>query len=162
MEVSSSKSLPLSSITLTVTISILLALINIGSSVALDDILSMAVSGTYLSYLMVSILLFYRRIRGHIGRLDDTEQDLINVPGSKLVWGPFHCPGVWGISVNFHAISFTSIVIFFSFWPSDASPNVQSMNWSVLGIGASSLFAVAYYFMRARGSYHGPVMELSC
>lgn len=139
----------------------MLALINIGSSVALDDILSMAVSGSYLSYLIVSMLLFRRRIKGEIFLFDDSENDVFNVPGAKLVWGPFHCPGVWGILVNAFAIIYNIIVIFFSFWPSKVSPSVEEMNWSVLGIGGSSLLAILYYFVRARHIYTGPIRELS-
>ncbi|KAJ5544327.1 amino acid permease [Penicillium frequentans] len=112
-QVSSTRHLPIHSIILTVLISTLLALINIGSSVALDDVLSMAVSGSYLSYLMVSILLFYRRIRGEIFQFQDSENDVFNVPGAKLVWGPFYCPGTWGILVNALAIIYNIIVIFF-------------------------------------------------
>lgn len=138
----------------------MLALINIGSSVALDDVLSMAVSGSYLSYLMVSVLLFYRRIRGEIGLFDDSENDVYNVPGAKLVWGPFHCPGIWGISVNAFAIIYNIIVVFFSFWPSTVNPTVEEMNWSVLGIGGSSILAIIYYFVRARHTYTGPIKEI--
>lgn len=139
----------------------MLALINIGSSVALDDVLSMAVSGSYLSYLMVSILLFYRRIRGDIFQFQDSENDVFNVPGAKLVWGPFHCPGTWGILVNAFAIIYNIIVIFFSFWPSTVNPSVEEMNWSVLGIGGSSILAILYYFLRARHVYSGPIKEVS-
>ena len=147
-------------IILTVTISMLLALINIGSPVALDDVLSMAVSGSYLSYLVVSILLFRRRIGGEITISDDSEQGVVNVPGGKLVWGPFHCPGIYGTVVNAVAIVYTAIVVFFSFWPSEMGPSVDKMNWSVLGIGGSSIIAIAYYFVKARHSYDGPVIEI--
>lgn len=159
-QVSSTRYLPIHSIVLTALISAMLALINIGSSVALDDVLSMAVSGSYLSYLMVSILLFYRRVRGEIVRFDDSENDLFNVPGSKLVWGPFHLPGIWGILVNAFAIIYNIIVIFFSFWPSTVDPSVEDMNWSVLGIGGSSILAIVYYYVRARHTYSGPIKEL--
>ncbi|KAJ5291513.1 amino acid permease [Penicillium angulare] len=160
-QVSSSRRLPVHAIVLTVSVSMVLALINIGSSVALDDVLSMAVSGSYLSYLIVSILLFRRRIRGDIASTDDGEQAAVNVPGGKLVWGPFHCPGACGTVINGVAIIYTTIVVFFSFWPSEVDPSVDKMNWSVLGIGGSSVIAVVYYFLRARHSYAGPVMEVS-
>lgn len=138
-----------------------LALINIGSSVALDDVVSMAVSGLYLSYLMVSILLLYCRIKGNISRYDESEDDVVNVPGARLVWGTFHCPGIWGTSINLFAILYIIIVVFFSFWPSEVHPSVESMNWSVLGIGGTSILAIVYYFAYAKGIYIGPVMEIS-
>lgn len=149
------------SIVLSVTVSAMLALINIGSSVALDDILSMAVSGIYLSYLIVSILLLHRRLKGEISLHNSSDEDTVNVPGAKLVWGPFHCPGIWGILVNGCAVVYIIIVVFFSFWPSRVNPGVEGMNWSVLGIGGSTVLAVLYYFVRARNVYTGPVNELS-
>lgn len=79
--------MPIYSILLATAIAWLLCLINIGSDVALQDILSMAVSGIYLSYLMVGSLLLYRRCKGDIFQYNDSE-GAINVPGAKLVWGP--------------------------------------------------------------------------
>lgn len=144
-----------------VAISTLLALINIGSSVALGDILSMAVSGLYLSYLMISVLLLFRRVRGDIGLYNDNEDDIINVPGSKLVWGTFRCPGVFGTLVNLFAVIYTTIIIFFSFWPSKMNPGVEGMNYSVVGIGGCTILATLYYFVRARKIYTGPIVETS-
>ncbi|KAJ6190524.1 hypothetical protein N7519_000545 [Penicillium mononematosum] len=144
-----------------VTVATLLSLINIGSNTAMEDIVSMAVAGIYLSYLMVSVLLFYRRLRGDISRYNDNEDDIVNVPGAKLVWGPFHCPGIIGAIINGYAIIYLTIVVFFSFWPSTMDPTVETMNWSVLAIGGSSFLAVMYYVVRARHIYKGPVMEVS-
>jgi amino acid transporter len=144
-----------------VIISWLLAIIGVGSDVAMFDIVSMAISGIYLSYLMVSVLLLIRRARGNISLYNDSDDDIINVPGAKLVWGPFHCPGILGTLVNAYAVIYISIIVFFSFWPSAMNPTVASMNWSVLAIGGSMFLAVLYYVVRARHHYTGPIMELS-
>jgi amino acid transporter len=160
-KISSTRQLPIFAILLTVTVATLLSLINIGSNTAMEDIVSMAVAGIYLSYLMVSVLLFYRRVRGDISRYNDNEDDIVNVPGAKLVWGPFHCPGIVGTVINGYAIIYLTIVVFFSFWPSTMDPTVETMNWSVLAIGGSSLLAVIYYVVHARHIYKGPVMEVS-
>jgi amino acid transporter len=149
------------SVLLTTTISWLLALINIGSSVALNDILSMAVSGLYSSYLIVTILLLVRRIKGDIARYNDDEDEIINLPGKKLVWGPFHVPGIWGIAVNSFAVIYIIIVIFFSFWPTAMNPSVTDMNYSVVGWGGVIFLATLYYVVRARHIYTGPVVEVS-
>ncbi|KAJ5994550.1 amino acid permease [Penicillium sp. IBT 35674x] len=159
-QVSSSRGLPIYSIVLTAFISAILALINVGSSVALEDVVSMAVSGLYLSYLMVLVLLLWRRMKGDIYRHDDSEEGIINAPGGKLVWGTFHCPGIWGTAINAFAILYIVIVVFFSFWPAKVHPSVEDMNWSVLGIGGCSLVAVVYYFAYARHIYIGPSREL--
>ncbi|KAJ5281343.1 hypothetical protein N7478_006715 [Penicillium angulare] len=138
----SSQSLPHYAIYLTMTISFLLALINIGSAVALNDVVSMAVSALYLSYLLVGSLLLYRRCRGDISLSNENDDMAINIPGAKLVWGPFRIPGIWGILVNGYAVIYSLIVIFFSFWPSTMHPEVSEMNYSV-----------------ARHIYQGPVLE---
>ncbi|KAJ5827392.1 hypothetical protein N7447_004155 [Penicillium robsamsonii] len=157
-QVSVSTQLPVYSILLTLTICWLLGLINIGSKVALDDILSMAVSGVYLSYLIVISLLLYRRCKGDIHRYNDSD-GAINVPGAKLVWGPFHIPGIWGALINTYAVMYILIVVFFSFWPSHMSPTVTTMNWCVVGTIGTVILAVIYYVVRARRFYSGPVLE---
>lgn len=157
----SSQHLPIYSVLLTTTIATLLGLINIGSDVALNDILSMAVSGIYSSYLIAGSLLFYRRCKGDISRHSESQDMKINVPGAKLVWGPFHVPGIWGTLINGYAIIYMVIVIFFSYWPSEMHPSVQGMNYSVVGTVGTVFLAVVYYFLRARHIYQGPVMEIS-
>lgn len=143
------------------TISWLLAIIRIGSDVAMEDIVSMAISGIYLSYLVVTILLFMRRVRGGISLSNDSDDEIINVPGAKLVWGPFRCPGILGIIINGYAIIYISIIVFFSFWPSKMDPTIAEMNWSILAIGGAMFLAMLYYIFRARHIYAGPVVEVS-
>ncbi|KAF7122229.1 hypothetical protein CNMCM5793_000186 [Aspergillus hiratsukae] len=153
--------LPTYSILLTMTVCCLLGLINIGSSVALNAVVSMAVSGLYLSYLMVGSLLLYRRCTGAISQYDHGEDGVINVPGAKLAWGPFHVPGMLGTAVNTYAVIYMVIVVFFSFWPSQMSVDKTTMNFSVVGTVGTILLALLYYVLRARKVYQGPVMEVS-
>ncbi|KAA8650989.1 uncharacterized protein ATNIH1004_003680 [Aspergillus tanneri] len=143
------------------TISALLGLINIGSSVALNGVLSMAVSGLYLSYLTVGTLLLYRRCTGSISRVHDSTDETVNVPGAPLVWGPFHVPGIWGVMINSFAVVYMIIVVFFSFWPTQIPVNKTNMNFSVVGTGGTVILAVLYYMFRARKVYQGPVMEVT-
>ncbi|KAJ5684641.1 amino acid transporter [Penicillium maclennaniae] len=135
--------LPVYGTLLTTIISTLLGLINIGSEVALNDILSMAVSGIYSSYLIARGLLLYRRCKGDISRYNESDETTINVPGAKL------------------AVVYMMIVIFFSYWPSSMDPSVQDMNYSVVGTVGVVFLAIVYYFVRARHVYQGPVMETS-
>lgn len=158
-QVTHSTALPVYSILATVTISCLLGLINIGSSVALNDILSMSVSGLYSSYLTVGVLLLYRRCSGHILPFDANDETLRNVPGAKLMWGPFRIPGLWGITVNAFAVMYMILVVFFSFWPTQMHVKVDTMNYSVVGTVGTILLATFYYLVRARHVYEGPVVE---
>ena len=97
---------------------------------------------------------------GSVSRYIDSNDDVVNGPGGKLVWAPLRCSGVWGISINAFAILYIIIVVFSSFWPTEMHPSVEIMNWSVLGIGGSSCLAVIYYFARARDIYARPIREL--
>ncbi|KAE8148355.1 amino acid/polyamine transporter I [Aspergillus avenaceus] len=160
-QVSPTTHTPTYSILLTMTISCLLGLVNIGSSVALNGIISMAVSGIYLSYLIVGTLLFYRRLTGAISLYNDGDHSLVNVPGAKLMWGPFHLPGIWGILINGYAIIYMTIVVFFSFWPTQMDVDKTTMNFSVVGTGGTIILAIIYYVLRARHVYTGPIVELS-
>lgn len=150
------------------TVASLIGLINIGSDVALNDVVSMAVSGLYLSYLSVGTLLLYRRVTGAIY---DNESDIpasafssptstiVNVPGAPLVWGPFRVPGILGIAVNVFAIIYMIIVIFFSFWPTESVVDYTTMNYSVVSTFGTVIIAVVYYLVRARNVYCGPIIE---
>lgn len=125
------------------------------------DIVSMAISGIYLSYLMVSVLLLIRRIRGDIAVYNNSDNDIVNVPGAKLVWGQFRCPGLIGTLINLYAVIYIAIIVFFSFWPSTMDPTVEAMNWSVLAIGGAMFLSILYYVVRGRHQYTGPIMELT-
>ncbi|KAH8425073.1 putative GABA permease [Aspergillus melleus] len=159
--VSTKTCLPTYSILLTMTVCSLLGLINIGSAVALNGVLSMAVSGLYLSYLTVGSLLLYRRCTNAIARINDSADETVNVPGAKLVWGPFHVPGILGVLINAFAVIYMIIVVFFSFWPTEIPVNKENMNFSVVGTVGVVILAVLYYVLRARKVYQGPVMEVA-
>ncbi|KAL4938964.1 hypothetical protein BDV06DRAFT_199866, partial [Aspergillus oleicola] len=154
--------LPTYSILLTMSITCLLGLINIGSSVALNAVISMAVSGLYLSYLTVGTLLLWRRCTGAVSQFQTGEDAVNNVPGAKLVWDPFHIPGMWGTAVNAYAVVYMVIVVFFSFWPSQMEGvDKSNMNFSVVGTVGTIILAIVYYVFRARRVYQGPVVEIS-
>lgn len=121
----------------------------------------MSISGIYLSYLVVSILLFIRRVRGDISIYNHGDDSIVNVPGAKLVWGSFSCPGLVGTAINGFAVIYIMIIVFFSFWPSTMDPTIQEMNWSILAIGGAMLLAILYYVFRARHVYTGPIVDLS-
>ena len=127
-----------------------LGLINIGSDVVLKDILSMAVSSLYLSYLAVGTLFFYRRVCGHIRASSECEEVIVNIPNAPLVWGPFQVPGILRTVNNGFAVCYMIIVIFFSFWPTTVVVDYTSMNYSVVGTFGMVLIAIIYYIVRAK------------
>ncbi|EAW13292.1 putative GABA permease [Aspergillus clavatus NRRL 1] len=160
-KVSAGNHLPTFAILLTMTVCCLLGLINIGSSVVLNGVTSMAVSGMYLSYLMVGSLLLWRRCTGAISPHDHSEDGIVNVPGAKLAWGPFRVPGTVGTAINAYAIIYMIIVIFFSFWPTQMEVDRTTMNFSVVGTIGTIILALIYYLLRARKVYQGPIIEVA-
>lgn len=133
----------------------LLALINIGSTVAFNDIISLTVSGLYASYLICCVLLLWRRCTGGIGAISRDVTDK-----TSLQWGPFKVPGLLGIVVNILACVFMVIVIFFSFWPPVTPTTAVSMNYSILLFGVVILFSMAYYLTIAHRTFVGPLVEV--
>ncbi|KAG0157463.1 hypothetical protein PDIDSM_4648 [Penicillium digitatum] len=158
-QVTDRSAVPLYSVLVTSVIACLLALINIGSSVAFNDLCSMSISGLYLSYMVVGGLLLWRRCTGGIGFVRGSHSAIINTAGAKLVWGPFHVPGIWGILMNAWALVYMTVAVFFSFWPPAWAVTVQTMNFSVVGTLGTVIASFFYYYARASKVYSGPVME---
>ncbi|KAJ5674585.1 choline transport protein [Penicillium maclennaniae] len=159
-QVHGTTAVPIYSVLLTTCVVCLLALINVGSSVAFNDLVAMSISGLYLSYMVVAGLLLYRRCTGGISNARNSDHGLVNVPGSVCAWGPFHLPGIAGIAVNTFALIYMTIAVFFSFWPPSWAVTVQSMNFSVVGTFGVIILSLVYYAVRARHVYDGPVVEI--
>ena len=62
---------------------------------------------------------------------------------------------------NVVAICYLTLIIFFSFWPSEVSPDLVHMNWAGVVTGSVALFSVTYYLLFAKTSYIGPIVEVS-
>ena len=75
------------------------------------------------------------------------------------MWGPWHIPGIWGIAVNTFAILYLVVALFWSFWPSTLPVTAANMNYNILIFGGVVLLAAVYYFVIARHTYTGPVVE---
>lgn len=124
----------------------LLALINIGSTAALNAITSLVVAGLFISYLITMALMLNRRLRP-------------SVEASQLRWGPWKM-GRWkGAAVNAFAILYVGIATLFSFFPPTPEITPQSMNYSVVVFVAVIFFAIVRYFLGGRKTFTGPVIE---
>lgn len=150
---------PLLAVAVTTTISCLLALIILGSPTAFNDIVSLAVVGLFGSYFIVAVLLFWRRLRGHITPYAP-HPVLTNVPGAQLMWGPWRVPGVWGLLTNAVAVVYLLVIFFFCLWPPANHPTAATMNYSSLMLGATMVFSVLYYVAWAKNVYTGPVIQI--
>ncbi|KAF2088439.1 amino acid transporter-like protein [Saccharata proteae CBS 121410] len=138
-------SLPLNSILVTTTISLLLNLINIGSSVALNALSSVVIAAFYASFIISASVLLHKRM---------------TTPAEDMNFGPFSL-GRWGIPVIILTITYSAIGLFFSFWPPGVNPNPTSMNWSVAVFGGSLIFSMGFWAVWGRDVYKGPIIEVS-
>ena len=137
-------SMPLWSIFCSTVISLLLALVNIGSTVAFHAFTGLVIAGFYSCFLVVAILLLIKRL---------THQD------DSLRWGPFRL-GRFGVPVNVFSIIYSIIGIFFSFWPPSIDPSPAKMNWSITVYGGVLIFCLCFWFVHGRKVYTGPIVEV--
>lgn len=77
------------------------------------------------------------------------------------MWGPWHVPGLLGISNNLFACAYLVILLFFSFWPGATPTTAATMNYSILVIGFVVCFSMLYYTFWARKFFSGPIVEIS-
>ncbi|KAF5022852.1 hypothetical protein F66182_5085 [Fusarium sp. NRRL 66182] len=145
---------PVWAVSITSLIACLIGLINLGSAVVYNAIISVAISGLYTSYFLPAILLLYRRC--------DQNYKIRNIAGDGQVleWGPWHLPGVFGIANNVFACAFILIIWFFSLWPPQTPVDATTMNYAPLMTGGIAVLATIYYLLMANKVYVGPKVEV--
>ncbi|GIZ43014.1 hypothetical protein CKM354_000626000 [Cercospora kikuchii] len=168
-------------------IAALLTLIYIGSETAFNDVVSLTITGFYGSYLVPASLLLYHRIKGNIAPHGSDQEDLSSssardlvqdgrivkspttsdestdgstvVAETRLVWGPWHVPGIWGILNNLYACCYMTFVIFWSVWPPTYKVTASTMNYSVVITGGVLILSAAYFYAYAKKHYKGPLID---
>lgn len=134
--------IPLPGIIVSLAISALLSLINIGSSVALNAITSLGAVATLISYYLTIGCLVHRRIYG--------------APLPPCRWSL----GSYGIVVNVAALLLLTPLIFFLTWPLTTPVTAETMNWSSVMLVGVFIIATVYYILQARKEYEGPVIHV--
>lgn len=107
--------LPVNAIVLTAIITILLSLINIGSSDAFNAILSLAAVAQMASYSISITCVLYKRI---------TAPQSLPTAAWTL--------GRWGIFVNGCGAAYAWFAFFWAFWPASTSVGADSMNYAIV------------------------------
>lgn len=139
----------------------LLGFIYLGNSTAFNAVLSMAILGMYLSYLLpiVYMLIFGRNSGAHVP-------------------GPFKL-GYAGVFINILALCWLVLAMFFRYvycplsfiqlrltltirstWPNFYPVNATNMNYSTVVLAAWVAIGGTWYAVRGRHKYSGPVVEL--
>ncbi|KAK0298718.1 hypothetical protein LTR54_013801 [Friedmanniomyces endolithicus] len=132
--------LPVNAVLLTAIITLVLCLINLGSSDAFNAILSLAAVAQMATYSISISCVLYRRL---------TAPHLL----PKAQWGL----GQWGVPVNAAGAAYAWFAFFWAFWPSATPVSATSMNYAVVMFGGVMILAMLYFVVKARKSYAGPV-----
>ncbi|KAF2877610.1 amino acid/polyamine transporter I [Massariosphaeria phaeospora] len=135
--------LPIYPIAVTVTISLLLALINLGSTTAFNALSGLTVAGFYSAFIVSASVMLYRRL---------------TVAPSDIAWGPFRL-GKAGVPLTIIALVYSFVGWFFSFWPPVSVVTVKSFNWSLVVYCGTMITAMGWWTFRARFTYIGPRLE---
>ena len=135
-----SNGVPANAVYLTLTVTVLLSMVLIGSTSAFNIILSVGNTGLFTSYIVVISTMLAKRFRR-----GDT------FPASKFSLGSFGAP------INITAIVFLCFVFVFLYFPSAPNPTPANMNWGIVIYAACILFAFAWYVVKGRHEYEGPV-----
>lgn len=133
--------LPLRSVAFCAVATGLICLINIGSTVAFNAIVSITIAGLFISYMLPIILMIMKRLRHEPVRM-----------------GPWTL-GRAGLPINIIAVCFLMISVFFSFWPPATPVKPETMNWSCAVFGGVVLIGLVWYGVHGRKAYNGPIIE---
>lgn len=134
------KQIPANAVALSCMITVLLSLINIGSPVAFNAIISLQVVALMLTYLISISCVLYRRLR---------HPELLPKARWSLGW--------WGIPVNVLSLAYSGFGFFWSFWPNTTPVDLESFNWSVVIFAGVTAMSLVMYWAQGRKVYDGPV-----
>ena len=133
--------LPLRAIVLCSIVPCLIGLINIGSTVAFNAIVSLTEAGLFISYLIPIILIMIKKIKGE-----------------PIKYGPWRM-GRAGVAVNAFSSIFLTLSTFFSFFPPVTPVTLSTMNWSIVVFGGFVIIGFIWYAIIGRKNYNGPIVE---
>jgi amino acid transporter len=139
-EVHPTKEIPVNAIITTCIITMLLSLINLGSLVAFNAIISLQVCALMMTYGCSVACILYRRL---------AHPELL----PKARWSL----GRYGIAVNCLGLAYVSFVFFWSFWPNTTPVELESFNWSVVLFLGVLVCALGMFLVKGRLVYTGPV-----
>ncbi|KAL2809705.1 amino acid/polyamine transporter I [Aspergillus granulosus] len=131
--------IPLNSVMVSLAVTILLSLINIGSSVALTAIVSLTITSLMSAYILSIGCILIKRFRGEA------------LPARRWSLGRF------GMAINLASMAFLLPIFVFAFFPLTSTVDEQTMNWSVVMYVGLITLASLYYAIRGRHHFVAPV-----
>ncbi|KAH6867348.1 amino acid permease [Thelonectria olida] len=142
--VNTSLQVPIIAVIAVITLQLLLGLIYIGNATAFNAILSMAIIGLYLSYLLPIVCMFFGR------------KTL-----AKDKFGPFALPGIVGNSVNVISMIWILVTIIFSTFPISMPVTPENMNYSIVILAGWGACGMAYYYQIGKRTYQVPLTDIA-
>ena len=118
---------------------VILSFIQLGSTVALNAILSLGVGSMLTSYMVSIGCITLKRLRGE-----------------PLLPSKFNL-GKLGLPFNIISLLFLAFIWVFCFFPPMPNPSLPDMNWGILGYGVVIIFSIVYYLVWGNKQYVGPV-----
>lgn len=135
--------IPLNAIIVSFLSGIVISLINLGSTTALNAIVSLTISALLGSYILSIGCILSKRLRGE------------TLPAAH--WSLGHKKGA---VVNAVALVFLIPFFVFCFFPTSTPVDDQTMNWNVAMFGGILIFATGWYAVRGRKVYVPPVRRV--
>lgn len=133
---------PVNALLTSLVIVCLLALINIGSSVAFNAIMSLGTASLQSSYIASTGCLCLRRLRKQ--------------PLPEARWSM----GVFSLPVDIFATLFLILSWVFCFFPLARPVTLENMNWSIVVFWGVVLLSLSYYVLYGKNRYTGPVKRV--
>jgi choline transport protein len=134
---------PINCILFSLVILVAIALINIGSTAALNTIFALLTGATSFSYALSILCILIKRLKGE------------QLPPTRFSMGKFAVP------INIFAFAYVVTAAVASFFPVSLPVNAQDMNWSCVMFGGVFVIAVVDYLVRGRKHYVEPVRHLN-
>ncbi|KAK4561148.1 hypothetical protein LTR86_005103 [Recurvomyces mirabilis] len=134
--------IPLNAVLISLVVCVLLSLINIGSTAALNAILALDLASLLASYSICIGCLALKRIRGE------------ELPPRQWTLGR------WGLTVNILALLWLLPIFVLTLFPSVTPVTPATMNWAVLLFVFVVVFAIGYYMVIGRHVYISPKERL--
>ncbi|KAH3950440.1 hypothetical protein HBI56_233280 [Parastagonospora nodorum] len=149
--------IPVRAVNLFCGVILLLSLINIGSTVALNAILSLTTISLYASYIIPIACLISMRLRVK-DKIYNSEASYAMISEELLIFGPWNL-GKWGMLVNICAVCYATLLIPFMALPTSLPLTAATMNYA----GPIFLFVLCFasvdYLVRGRYVFVGPRKE---
>ena len=135
--------IPLNAVVVSFLSGIIISVINLGSTVALNAIVSLTVSALLSSYILSIGSFFSRRFSKE--------------PMPESESRSHFSLGRYGVAINAISLIFLISFFVFCFFPTVTPVTASTMNWNCAMFGGIWLFATAYYVVIGRHAYRPPV-----